>query len=61
MIYHAITTDEPQLRYPCSWAGAALIEGRAAMSDAEWIALGTATDDADYIRQFNEKFNVDIS
>src|SRR3954468_17548329 len=58
LILHAITTDEPQLRYPCSWGGPELIAGRAAMSDGEWVALATAADDEEYARRFKEKFNV---
>ena len=61
LIHHAITTDQPQLRYPCSWGGSALLEGRAAMTDAEWISLNTAVDDADYAASFLAKFHVDIS
>jgi len=61
LIHHAITTDEPQLRYPCSWGGPELIAGRAAMSDAEWVALGSTDDDAEYARRFKEKFHVDIA
>ena len=60
LIHHAITTDEPQLHYPCSWGGPELIAGRAAMTDAEWVALATTDDDAEYARRFKEKFNVDI-
>ena len=60
LILHAITTDEPQLRYPCSWGGPELIAGRAAMSDADWVALAAPEDDADYVRLFKEKFHLDI-
>ncbi len=61
LIHHAITTDQPKLRYPCSWGGSELIEGRAAMTDAEWINLSTAVDDAEYAALFMEKFHLDIS
>ncbi len=61
LIFHAITTDQPQLRYPCSWGGSELIDGRAAMTDAEWTSLNTAVDDADYAAAFLEKFHLDIS
>lgn len=61
LIHHAITTDQPKLRYPCSWGGSELIEGRAAMTDAEWINLNTAVDDAEYAALFMEKFHLDIS
>ena len=61
LIDHAITTDSPRLRYAVSWGGPELIAGRAAMSDAEWVALGTTDDDAEYARRFKEKFHVDIA
>jgi len=61
LILHAITTDEPQLHYPCSWGGPEMIAGRAAMSDTEWVDLTNTDDDAEYIRRFKEKFHVDIS
>lgn len=61
LIHHAITTDAPQLRYPCSWGGPELIAGRAAMSDADWVDLGTTDDDGEYARRFKDRFNVDIT
>lgn len=61
LINHAITTDTPQLRYPCSWGGPELIDGRAGMTDAEWVALATAEDDAEYYAKFNDGFGVDLS
>ena len=61
LIHHAITTDAPQLRYPCSWGGPELIDGRAAMSDADWVSLADTDDDAEYARRFKDAFNVDIA
>jgi NAD(P)-dependent dehydrogenase (short-subunit alcohol dehydrogenase family) len=61
VIHHAITTDRPALRYPCGWGGQAMIDGRAAMSDADWVALGNHDDDADYYRAFREQLGVDIA
>ena len=52
VIHHAITTDEPQLRYAVSWGGRELVEGRAAIADADWVALGAIADDAEYYRRF---------
>jgi NAD(P)-dependent dehydrogenase (short-subunit alcohol dehydrogenase family) len=40
VIHHAITTDEPQLRYACSWGGESIVRGRQAMTDEEWVSLG---------------------
>ena len=28
VIHHAVTTDQPQLRYPVSWGGRELVDGR---------------------------------
>ncbi len=61
LIHHAITTDAPQLRYPCSWGGAALIEGRARLSDADWVAMGYHEDDDDYYAAFRDAFGLDLS
>ncbi len=61
VIHHAITTDTPQLRYPCAWGGPELIEGRAAMSDADWVDLGAIADDADYYARFAQLFGIDLS
>jgi len=61
LIHHAVTTDSPQLRYPVSWGGPELIEGRQAMTDEQWIALGSHDDDADYYAAFNSAFGLDIA
>jgi NAD(P)-dependent dehydrogenase (short-subunit alcohol dehydrogenase family) len=60
VVHHAITTDKPQLRYAVSWGGAELIAGRAAMTDADWVALGTFEDDNDYYRAFADRFGLQI-
>ena len=61
LIHHAITTDTPRLRYPCSWGGSELIEGRARMSDADWVEMGTHEDDARYYAAFSAAFGLDLS
>jgi hypothetical protein len=61
VIHHAITTDEPTLRYAMSWGGKKLVEGRAEMDDADWVALGALQDDSDYYRRFEELFDLDIA
>ena len=60
LIEHAVTTDEPQLRYTVSWGGTELIEGRAEMTDADWVAMGGVTDDAEYYDRFQRHFGLDI-
>lgn len=59
VIEHAISTDDPVLRYACSWGGESIIEGRETLSDEEWIALG-ALDDEAYFSRFEEVFGVDL-
>ena len=60
VIHHAVTTDEPRLRYVTSWGAAELIQGRERMTDADWVALGAAPDDAAYYARFEELFGLDI-
>jgi NAD(P)-dependent dehydrogenase (short-subunit alcohol dehydrogenase family) len=60
VIRHAITTEEPKLRYAVSWGGPEMIDGRAAMSDEDWVQLGAAADDAEYYDRFERHFGLDI-
>lgn len=60
LIHHAVTTDSPQLRYAVSWGGRELIEGRAAMSDDDWVAMGAWTNDDDYYDDFAARFGLDL-
>ena len=61
VIHEAITTDTPKLRYAMSWGGTELTEGRAALDDADWVALGAIEDDAEYYARFETHFGLDIS
>ena len=62
VIHHAVTTDTPQLRYPVSWGAAELIAGRVAMSDQQWVELGTHPDspegDLAYYDSFEATFGL---
>lgn len=60
LIEHAITTDEPKLRYAVSWGAKGMIEGRAAMTDEQWVALGNVADDNEYYDGFQAAFGVDL-
>jgi hypothetical protein len=60
VIHRAVTTDRPQLRYVTSWGAEELIQGRERMSDADWVSLGAAPDDAAYYARFEELFGLDI-
>jgi NAD(P)-dependent dehydrogenase (short-subunit alcohol dehydrogenase family) len=61
LVHHAITTDQPKLRYEVSWAGPEMIRGRMTMGDNAWIALGNHERDEDYYAAFAQAFGVDIS
>ncbi|MFN8020774.1 MAG: SDR family oxidoreductase [Acidimicrobiales bacterium] len=60
VIHHAITTDQPQLRYAVSWGGRELVDGRARMSDEDWVALGAHEDDDAYYDDFAARFDLDL-
>jgi len=61
VVHHAITTDTPVLRYPVSWGGPEILTRRPAITDEEWVALGTIEDDDTYYRAFSDTFGVDIT
>src|SRR5438445_6048014 len=60
IIHDAVTTDTPRLRYVCSWGANEIVDGRARMSDEDWVALGAITDDDEYHKRFEEFFGLDI-
>ena len=60
VVHHAVTTDEPTLRYAVSWGAKELIEGRAAMTDEQWVEMGGLLDDDEYYADFADKFGLDI-
>ncbi len=59
-IVAAIDDPNPRFRYTCAWGALELSEGRARMSDADWIALGAAKDDDTYYRDFQRLFGLDL-
>jgi NAD(P)-dependent dehydrogenase (short-subunit alcohol dehydrogenase family) len=60
VVREAIETDSPRLRYQVSWGGREMVEGRARMTDEEWIALGRAAPLAEYIEAFADAFGLDL-
>ena len=46
---------------PMSWGGRELVEGRAAIDDADWVALGAIADDAEYYARFEDLFGLGIA
>jgi len=61
LIHHAITTDTPQLRYACSWAGPEIVAGRAAQSDSDWVTMSATENDSDYFDAFKTAYGVGLS
>ena len=61
LIHHAITTDTPQLRYACSWAGPEIVAGRAKQSDSDWVTMSATENDSDYFDTFKTAYGVDLS
>ena len=60
VILGALENPEPQLRYPCAWGGEELSEGRARLSDEEWVNLGRCKTDEEYYAAFRACFGLDI-
>lgn len=60
VVHHAVTTDSPQLRYAVSWGARELIDGRAAMTDEQWVAMGLAATDDEYYDSFQAAFGLDL-
>ena len=60
VIEHAITTNEPRLRYPVSWCSPEMSALHDRVDDADWLELGTITDDAEYAERFAAVFGVEI-
>jgi len=61
VVHHAVTTDDPRLRYAVSWGGPEIVGRRSLISDEEWVALGAIVDDDEYFRAFRDTFGVDIT
>ncbi|HZI45943.1 MAG TPA: SDR family oxidoreductase, partial [Ilumatobacter sp.] len=58
IVREAIESDAPRLRYQVSWGGRELVEGRARMTDEEWIALGRPAPLSEYIDAFAGAFGL---
>ena len=54
VIEHAITTDEPRLRYPVSWGAEQMAALHDRIDDATWLELGAIEDDETYIARFRD-------
>ena len=52
----AIDAKEYKLRYPAGDGAHVFLNGRAKVSDEEWVALGRRMSDEDYMAEMNRIF-----
>ncbi|MEZ5226910.1 MAG: SDR family oxidoreductase [Acidimicrobiales bacterium] len=60
VIFEAVTTDQPQLRWTCGWGGPELTGNKAKVADNDWVDMGRIEDDEAYAARFEELFGLDI-
>ena len=60
VIFEAVTTDRPRLRYLVGTDAEGMAAGRARISDEEWVAMGGALDDAEYNARFKRYFGIEL-
>jgi len=60
IIEHAITTDEPQMRYAVSWCSPEMSPLHDRIDHEDWLALGMITDADEYDERFQQIFGVEI-
>ena len=60
VIFEAVTTTRPRLRYPVGVDAEGLAAGRARISDEEWVAMGGELSDAEYNARFKQHFGIEL-
>ncbi|PYO56990.1 MAG: hypothetical protein DMD83_11560 [Candidatus Rokuibacteriota bacterium] len=60
VIFEAVMTDRPRLRYLVGVDAEGLAAGRARISDEEWVAMGGELSDAEYNARFKQHFGIDL-
>jgi NAD(P)-dependent dehydrogenase (short-subunit alcohol dehydrogenase family) len=60
VIFDAVTTDRPRLRYLVGMDAEGLATGRARISDEQWVAMGGELADAEYNARFKEYFGIEL-
>jgi NAD(P)-dependent dehydrogenase (short-subunit alcohol dehydrogenase family) len=61
VIEHAVSTDAPKLRYPVGVDATVFLEGRARLSDEEWIEFGAPMSDEEFWTLFAKTFPMPAS
>lgn len=59
-ILHAVTTDQPRLRYLVGMDAEIFLDGRRRMSDEEWVDFGRTRTDEEYWAEFMQRFPVPV-
>ena len=59
-ILEVLSHPDPPFRSTCAWGGPELCSRRAAVTDADWVALGAIADDEAYYTRFEELFGLDL-
>jgi NAD(P)-dependent dehydrogenase (short-subunit alcohol dehydrogenase family) len=57
-ILEVVRDPRAPFRSTCAWGGPELVGRRAAVSDADWVALGAIPDDETYYARFEELFGL---
>ena len=59
-ILEAITTEDYKLRWPVGVDAHGMIEGRARISDEDWVAMGADLSDEEYNGRYREWFGIEL-
>ncbi len=60
VIWEAVTTARPRLRWLVGTDAEGLAAGRARISDEEWVAMGAGLEDAEYNARFKRYFGIEL-
>lgn len=59
-ILEAITTSNYKLRWPVGEDAVGMLEGRARMSDEDWVAMGADLSDEEYNARYKDAFGIEL-
>ncbi|MEE9414970.1 MAG: SDR family oxidoreductase [Acidimicrobiales bacterium] len=60
IIYQAVTTDDPKLRWTCGWGGPELFDRPIKIDDQDWVSLAAIESDDEYAARFTELFGLQL-